>query len=74
MATNHLGFLSAEIYHESCRCIEKAALGGRYTLTSSSCKVPVETPPANIDTMVRAAREFGPAFLRQQEQGQHATP
>lgn len=74
VATNHLVFLSAEeIYRESCRCIEKAARGGRYTL-SSSCEVPLETPPANIDAMVRAAREFGAAFLRQQEQGQHATP
>jgi uroporphyrinogen decarboxylase len=51
-----------EIYEESCRCIEKAALGGRFTL-GSSCEIPFETPEENIDAMVRAAREFGASFL-----------
>ncbi len=35
---------------------------GGYTL-SSSCEVPYETPPENIDAMVRAAREFGAEFF-----------
>jgi uroporphyrinogen decarboxylase len=65
VATNNLAQQDPEeIYQESCRCIEKAALGGRYTL-SSSCEVPYETPQANIDAMVRAARDFGSEFLRQ---------
>jgi len=64
VATNHLAHLGPEeIYEESCRCIEKAARGGRFTL-GSSCEVPCETPPENIDAMVRAAREFGADFLR----------
>ncbi len=63
VATNHLARHSPEqIYAESCRCIEQAARGGRFTL-SSSCEVPYETPAANIDAMVRAAREFGSQFL-----------
>lgn len=67
VATNNLALLSPEeIYRESCRCIEAAARGGRYTL-SSSCEVPYETPPENIDAMVRAAREFGAEFLRKAE-------
>jgi uroporphyrinogen decarboxylase len=67
VATNHLAYLSPEeIYQESCRCIEKAAHGGRFTL-SSSCEVPYETPEENIDAMVRAAREFGADHLRKQE-------
>jgi uroporphyrinogen decarboxylase len=67
VATNNLVFLSPdEIYRESCHCIEQAAGGGRYTL-SSSCEVPYETPPENIDAMVRAAREFGAEFLRKLE-------
>lgn len=53
-----------EVYAASCRCIELAATGGRYTL-SSSCEVPFETPEENIDAMVRAAREFGARFLRE---------
>lgn len=68
VATNNLALLSPdEIYQESCRCIQKAASGGRYTL-SSSCEVPFETPPENIDAMIRAAREFGTLFLRQLEE------
>jgi uroporphyrinogen decarboxylase len=67
VATNHLALMSPnQIYQESCRCIEKAAKGGRYTL-SSSCEVPFETPAENIDAMVQAAREFGAQFLRQLE-------
>jgi uroporphyrinogen decarboxylase len=63
VATNHLAYLSPEeIYQESCRCIEKAAQGGQFTL-SSSCEVPYETPAENIDAMVRAAREFGSDHL-----------
>jgi uroporphyrinogen-III decarboxylase len=60
-----------EIYQESCRCIEKAARSGRFTL-SSSCEVPYETPPENIDAMVRAAREFGAEYLRHLEQEEKA--
>jgi uroporphyrinogen decarboxylase len=64
VATQNLATLSPEaIYQESCRCIEKAALGGGYTLCSS-CEVPMETPAENIDAMVRAAREFGRKFLQ----------
>lgn len=55
-----------QIYREACRCIEKVAAGGRYTL-SSSCEVPYETPEENIDAMIRAAREFGARFLRKTE-------
>jgi uroporphyrinogen decarboxylase len=63
----NLAMLSPEeIYEESCRCIEKAAEGGRYTL-GSSCEVPMETPAENIDAMVRAAREFGSKFLQERE-------
>jgi uroporphyrinogen decarboxylase len=63
VATNNLARQNPEaIYEESCRCIEKAAPGGRYTL-SSSCEVPFETPQENIDAMVRAAREFGAELL-----------
>jgi uroporphyrinogen decarboxylase len=72
VATNHLAYLSPEeIYLESCRCIEKAARGGQFTL-SSSCEVPYETSPENIDAMVRAAREFGAEYLRHLEQGENA--
>jgi uroporphyrinogen decarboxylase len=58
VATQSLARLEPdEIYAESMRCIEKAARGGYFTL-SSSCEVPLETPPENIDAMVRAARDF----------------
>jgi uroporphyrinogen decarboxylase len=63
VATNHLALHTPEaIYEESCRCIRRAARGGRFTL-SSSCEVPTDTPPENIDAMVRAAREYGAEFL-----------
>ena len=65
VATQRLATLGPEaIYEESCRCIEKAALGGRYTLCSS-CEVPMETPIENIDAMVRAGRDFGRKFLQE---------
>ena len=54
------------VYADTCCCIERAALGGRYTV-SSSCEVPIETPAENIDAMVRAAREFGATFLSLRE-------
>lgn len=64
VATQDLARMSAQhIYQASCRCIEQAAAGGRFTL-SSSCEVPYETPAENIDAMVRAAREYGAQFLR----------
>ena len=64
VATQNLCRLGPDAIHEeACRCIENAATGGRYTL-SSSCEVPMETPAENIDAMVRAAREFGAQFLR----------
>jgi MtaA/CmuA family methyltransferase len=64
VATNHLAIKTAnEIYEEACKCIDKAAAGGRFTL-SSSCEVPYETPEENIDAMVRAAREYGAKFLQ----------
>ncbi len=63
VATWNLARLSPdEIYAEACRCIDKAAAGGRYTL-GSSCEVPYETPEENIDAMVRAAREYGAQVL-----------
>jgi uroporphyrinogen decarboxylase len=59
VSIQHLATSSSDvIYAESCECIRKAAEGGRFTL-SSSCEVPLETPPVNIDAMVRAAREYG---------------
>jgi uroporphyrinogen decarboxylase len=65
VATNRLARATPEeIFQESCRCIEKGAAGGRFTL-SSSCEVPLETPPENIDAMVRAARTFGADYLQQ---------
>jgi uroporphyrinogen decarboxylase len=68
VATNNLVYQTPEeIYRESCRCIRNAASGGRYTL-SSSCEVPMETPPDNIDAMVRAARGFGSEFLRRRDE------
>jgi uroporphyrinogen decarboxylase len=68
VATNNLVLdTPEEIYQESCRCIRRAACGGRFSL-SSSCEVPFETPAENIDAMVRAAREFGSRFLRDLEQ------
>jgi uroporphyrinogen decarboxylase len=57
-----------EIYQESCALIEQVTAGGRFTL-GSSCEVPYETPEANIDAMVRAAREFGGEYLRGLEAG-----
>ena len=64
IASAHLAHSSPdEIYQESCRLIEQVAPGGRFTL-GSSCEVPYETPEANIDAIVRAAREFGGEFLR----------
>lgn len=64
VATQDLVRLGAhDIYQAACRCIEQAAAGGRFTL-SSSCEVPYETPAENIDAMVRAAREFGAHWLR----------
>lgn len=64
VATQNLACLSADaIYKESCCCIEKAAAGGRFTL-SSSCEVPYETPEENIDAMMQAAHEFGSEFLQ----------
>lgn len=63
VSTKNLSLRSAEeIYKESCYYIEKAAAGGRFTL-SSSCEVPPDTPEENIDAMVRAASEFGSEFL-----------
>jgi uroporphyrinogen decarboxylase len=65
VATQNLAWKSSqEVYEETCQAIRRAAPGGRYTV-SSSCEVPLETPPENIDAMVRAAREFGAEFLRQ---------
>lgn len=67
VATEHLCRASSrDIFEESCACIDKAATGGRFTL-SSSCEVPPETPPANIDAMVRAAREYGREVLKSGE-------
>ena len=67
VATWNLAMSSPEeIYQESCRCIERCAEGGHYTL-GSSCEVPLETPVENIDAMVRAARKFGSNFLREKD-------
>lgn len=61
--TSNLVFRTPEeIYQEACNCIEMAAEGGRFTL-SSSCEVPINTPEENIDAMVRAAREFGAQYI-----------
>lgn len=67
VATQSLAWGTADaVYADTCCCIERAALGGRYTV-SSSCEVPIETPAENIDAMVRAAREFGATFLSLRE-------
>lgn len=59
VATQSLARLGTEaVYAESRRALAAAARGGRFTL-SSSCEVPMETPAANIDAMVRAARDWG---------------
>lgn len=55
-----------EVYAASCRCIDLAAVGGQYSL-GSSCEVPLETSEANIDAMVRAAREYGPQVIHAKE-------
>jgi uroporphyrinogen decarboxylase len=63
VATQRLSWYDADaIYEETCRVIAYAAKGGRFTV-SSSCEVPIETPAANVDAMVRAARVFGAEFL-----------
>lgn len=67
VATQNLAMAGPDsIYAEACRCIERGAAGGRFTL-SSSCEVPIETPAENIDAMVRAARVFGAEFLQRVE-------
>lgn len=54
------------IYSEACECIRNASRGGHFTL-SSSCEVPIETPPSNIDAMVKAAHEYGARWLVEEE-------
>ena len=48
---------SEKIYAEARACLETAAKGGRYVL-SSECEVPLETPPENLDAMMKAAIDF----------------
>jgi len=56
--SGHLLLGSAQKVETAVRsCIEKAASGGRYIL-GSGCEVPVNTPPENIKTMIRLAREY----------------
>lgn len=40
------------------RCIEEGAAGGGYIL-SPGCEVPHETPPANLEALVQAAKTYG---------------
>jgi uroporphyrinogen decarboxylase len=47
-----------EIYREACRAIESAMAGGGFIL-SSGCALGRDTTPANVDAMVRAARDVG---------------
>lgn len=51
-----------EIFAESCRCIEQAATGGNFIL-SSSAEIPVYSLEENIDAMICAAHEFGSDFI-----------
>jgi uroporphyrinogen decarboxylase len=47
-----------DIYSEACRAIKSAMAGGGFIL-SSGCALGRDTPPANVDAMVRAARDVG---------------
>jgi len=47
-----------EIYAEGLRAIEKAGAGGGFLL-SSGCALGRDTPPENVDALVRAAEDFG---------------
>ena len=53
-----------DVYAESCRCIQKAGIGGKFIL-SSACEVPVDTPPENLDAMLRASKEFSPKLIEE---------
>lgn len=46
------------VYQASLDLIRAAGAGGGFIL-SPGCEVPRDTPPENIDAMVRAARQFG---------------
>lgn len=46
------------VFQECIDLIAAAGAGGGFIL-SPGCEVPRDTPPENMDAMVRAAREFG---------------
>jgi uroporphyrinogen-III decarboxylase len=47
-----------QVFEAARDAIQKAKGGGGFIL-SSGCALGRDTPPANVDAMVRAAREFG---------------
>ena len=47
-----------EIYELSLKCIQDASQGGGFIL-SSGCCLGRDTPPANVDTMVKVAQKHG---------------
>lgn len=47
-----------EIDLEAKKCIEKAAMNGKYIL-SSGCEVPIDTPIENIKALVSASKKYG---------------
>ena len=47
-----------EVEEAAKQCIAKAAKGGGFIL-GSGCEVPRDTPPANLEAMVRAAVKYG---------------
>jgi uroporphyrinogen decarboxylase len=49
---------AADILSESRKCINDAAAGGGFIL-STGCEVPYEAKIENVKALVRAAKEFG---------------
>lgn len=48
-----------DIYDAARQCIEKAKFAPRGFILMSGCDVPPNTPPYNMHTMLKAARDFG---------------
>lgn len=53
-----LGGTPRDVEEESMRCIRDAGTGGGFIL-SADCVVPRDTPPENVEAMVRAAERYG---------------
>ena len=57
--TNPLALGTPELVFEHCKkVIEQAGLEGHFIL-SAGCQVPEETPPQNMEAMIKAARDVG---------------